>query len=417
MLSTVWLLATLTVSLAPEPNSTVIWPQWRGPTRDGIVASTTPWPNSLKPNALKLRWASDKLAPSYSGPIVSSDAIFTTETVDKKTEVVTAYDRQTGKVKWKKQWDGSLSVPFFAAANGSWIRATPAFDGTHLYVAGIRDQLYKLDAATGDVKWSVDFVAKYGTQPPAFGFVSSPLIEGNSLYVQAAAGLVKVDTRTGEVAWRVLVAADDVMTGSAFSSPTLAKFADKECLLVQTRTELAAVEKTTGSTLWKRAIPSFRGMNVLTPIQVNDSVLTATYGGTTQLIKIIGSSEAGFTATDGWALKYEGNMSTPVVVAGHAYLLGKDQKLTCIDLKSGKRTWTSDKTYGKYWSLVAAGDKILALDQRGILYLLKANPKELEILDERVVAKDAWAHLAVVGNEVIIRSLDALTVYTWDTAK
>ena len=106
-------------------------------------------------------------------------------------------------------------------------------------------------------------------------------------------------------------------------------------------------------------------------------------------------------------------MSTPVVVDGHAYLLGKDQKLNCVDLKTGKRTWTSDKTYGKYWSLVASGDKILALDQRGILYMLKANPKEIEVLDERKVATDSWAHLAVAGEHIVVRALDSLAVYRW----
>ncbi|WP_231756663.1 tryptophan-rich sensory protein [Lignipirellula cremea] len=29
-----------------------------------------------------------------------------------------------------------MSVPFFAASNGSWIRATPDFDGESLFVAG-----------------------------------------------------------------------------------------------------------------------------------------------------------------------------------------------------------------------------------------------------------------------------------------
>ena len=41
--------------------------------------------------------------------------------------------------------------------------------------------------------------------------------------------------------------------------------------------------------------------------------------------------------------------------------------------------------------MVAHNDLILALDERGLLLLLRANPKEIELLDERGVSDDeAW---------------------------
>lgn len=396
------------VALSAPPADT--WTQWRGPNRDGILPPA-PWPTTLKDDAFKLVWESPKLGPSYSGPIVSIDTIFTTETVDKKIEVVSAFDRKTGKLKWKQQWNGSLTVPFFAASNGSWIRSTPTLDGDSLYVAGIQDRLVCLNSANGEIRWEIDFAAKYDAGNPTFGCVCSPLVDENFLYIQAGAGFAKVNKKTGEVLWRVLVSKDQMM-GSAFSSPVFGNFQGRDCVVVQTRSDLVGVSMDDGATLWKREIPTFRGMNILTPIQFGNGLFTSTYGGTTQLFNIDKTSE-GFRTTDGWSFKYEGYMSTPVVVNGHAYLHGKDQKLTCVDLKTGKRTWTSEKTYGKYWSMIASGDKILALDQRGILYLLKANPQELEILDERKVATDSWAHLAVAGEHVVIRSIDKLAVYRW----
>ena len=101
------------------------WPQWRGPQRDGTVDTGVPWPATLDPSVLRSRWEVD-LAPSYSGPIVWGDRVYVTETVDRKQEVVKAIDRETGTLVWKNEWPGAMSVPFFAAANGSWIRATPA---------------------------------------------------------------------------------------------------------------------------------------------------------------------------------------------------------------------------------------------------------------------------------------------------
>jgi outer membrane protein assembly factor BamB len=110
-------------------------------------------------------------------------------------------------------------------------------------------------------------------------------------------------------------------------------------------------------------------------------------------------------------------MSTPVVICGHAYLHLQNQRFTCINLKTGERTWTSNG-FGKYCSLVAQGDRILALDQRGVLLLIKANPKEFELIDEMKISDaDTWAHLAVSGDEIFIRELDALAVYRWQTPK
>jgi putative heme-binding domain-containing protein len=79
-----------------------------------------------------------ELGPSCSGPIVAGDRVFTTESKDKKFEVVIAFHRKTGKELWRAQWEGAMTVPFFAKSNGDWIRATPACDGESLFVAGMR---------------------------------------------------------------------------------------------------------------------------------------------------------------------------------------------------------------------------------------------------------------------------------------
>ena len=110
-------------------------------------------------------------------------------------------------------------------------------------------------------------------------------------------------------------------------------------------------------------------------------------------------------------------MSTPVVINGYAYLHLGNQRFTCIDLKTGERTWTS-KPFGKYWSLVAQRDRILALDEMGKLLLLKANPKEFELIDEKQISEEeTWAHLAVCDSEVFVRELNAMTVFRWKTSK
>ena len=117
----------------------VDWPQWRGPTRDGMINEGAPWPKSIAKKKLKLSWRKE-IAKGYPGPVVSENLVFTVETKS-KNEIVRAFDRTSGEQKWETQWPGSMSVPFFAWKNGSWVRSTPAYDGKNLYVGGMRDFL------------------------------------------------------------------------------------------------------------------------------------------------------------------------------------------------------------------------------------------------------------------------------------
>jgi len=403
-------LTSFSGSIARGAEPVATWPQWRGPKRDGRVAGESNWPEQLAGIALKQVWR-NAMSPSYSGPIVSETMVFVTETVDKKREVVRALDRKTGRQIWEATWEGSLSVPFFAKENGDWIRATPAFDGESLYVAGIRDLLVCLNAATGDIRWTFNFPKEFKTPLPAFGFVCSPLVDGEFVYVQAGASFVCLDKQTGKVIWRSLKD-DGGMWGSAFSSPIMANLAGRRQLLVQTREKLAGVEPTSGDVLWTQEIPAFRGMNILTPTPFENSVFTSAYGGMSHLFTVRASTSE-VTHSETWTNKARGYMSSPVVIDGHLYLHLQNQRFTCINLKTGESKWTTTP-YGKYWSLVVNGDRILALDERGDLLLIRANPEKFELLDSRKVSDSpTWAHLAVCGREIFIRELNAMTKYEW----
>lgn len=396
---------------AEKTLKSAIWSQWRGPTRDGRCEGPV-WPARLSDGSLKLLWRVP-LEPSYSGPIVNDNTVFTTATRNKESEVVYALDRESGKQRWRAEWKGAMTVPFFAASNGSWIRATPAYDGESLFVAGMRDVLVCLDAKSGKECWRVDFVAKFGSPLPAFGCVSSPLVDGEAVYVQAGGSAFKLKKTSGEVVWRTLKN-DDAMMGSAFSSPLMAELAGRRQLLVQTRRELAGVDPDTGKVLWDQIVPSFRGMNILTPVVFGDAVFTSSYQNKSWLFKISRDNDH-YAAAEQWSNKAQGYMSTPVGIDGHAYLHLQNQCFTCIDLKTGEQTWSS-KPFGKYCSLLVQGNRILALDQRGLLLLLKANPKAFELLDETKICDDeTWAHLAIGGKELFVRELHALAAYRWES--
>ena len=405
-----WLEAAGSVAHGQE----ALWPQWRGPFRNGHVAGPT-WPASLQKDCLKLLWRVP-LGPSYSGPIVGVDRVFITETVDKTFEIARALHRTTGKELWRAKWEGAVTVPSYARGNGEWIRATPALDGDCLYVAGMRDVLLCLDASTGKERWRVDFVARYQTPVPPFGFVCSPLVDGDSLFVQAAAALVKLDKRTGKVLWRILPY-KSTPNGTAVSSPVLTTIAGKRQLIVQHPKTLAGIDPDTGDVLWKADVPAFRNMNIMTPVIYKDSVLASAFGGRTFLFAISRKDDR-FVVQTAWTSKNQGYMSTPLVVGDHAYMHLRNDRVTCLDLRSGKDAWTSSKRFGRYWSMVGQKDRILALDQDGTLYLLRADPKKFEILDSRHISDDeTWAHLAVAGENLFVRELYGLAAYHWAREK
>lgn len=330
------------------------WPQWRGPKRDSQIQNE-PWPDSLDEEHLVLQWEA-KAGLSYSGSIVDQKHVYITESRNRKTEVVRAFDCNTGKEVWEASWEGAMEVPFFAKANGDWIRATPATDGQFLYVAGMKDVLVCLDSQTGKQLWRYDFPAKDGTKIPAFGFVCSPLIHGDLVYVQAGEGFCRLNRKTGELIWKVL-ADGGGMSGSAFSSPFLYEPQGTAQILVQTRTDLATVDPESGKVDWKVPIEAFRGMNILTPVVYKDSIFTSSYGGGTWLLRSLDGE-----VEEVWKNKVEGYMSSPVVIGDCVYHHLKNQRFTCLNLNTGESMWTT-KPFGNYWSMIANGSKILALDE------------------------------------------------------
>lgn len=71
------------------------WNQWRGPDRTGIIPPGI-FPTSNDEKHLQLKWKAF-LDPSYSGPVLSPELVFTTETLKKNEKIVHAFDRKDGK--------------------------------------------------------------------------------------------------------------------------------------------------------------------------------------------------------------------------------------------------------------------------------------------------------------------------------
>ncbi len=400
---------SVTTSLLPA----VDWTQWRGPTRDGKVhQGAAPWPKTLSKENLKLVWSA-KLAEGYSSPIIADGKVITVETLEKKEEIVRAFDCKTGKPVWDATWQGSMRVPFYAAKNGSWVRSTPATDGKTLFIGGMRDVLVALDISTGKEKWRRDYPGEEKTPLPSFGFVSSPLLEKDHLYVQVGTSLRKIKKSDGKTVWQAL-ADERAMFGSAFSSPYRAKIQGIDQILVQTRNLLGGILPSNGKAVWTTPVKAMRGMNILPPTPIGNKIFTASYGGGSFLYDIEKQDKT-LAAKELWNdSKREGYMSSPVVIDGKVYLHGRDKRFHCLDPGTGKTLWSSKDKFGEYCSMVMQGNRILALDQRGILLHIEASPKAFKLLSQvELDTPPTWAHLAVCGDELFVRHLKGINVYRW----
>ena len=304
-----------------------------------------------------------------------------------------------------------MKVPFFAASNGSWIKSTPTVADGKIFVAGMRDVLTCLNVENGEQIWQVDFVEQFETTMSSFGFVCSPLVYQDKVVVQASGGIFQLNIDTGEVIWQALKDSGG-MYGGAFSSPIIEVIDNDLQLIVQTRTELASVNWQNGEKLWGVTIPAFRGMNIQTPSRYENSFFTSSYGGGSFLYEL----DSGVLAKESkWSNTIQGYMSSPLILKDHVYMHLRNQRVTCMDLQTGEIAWTS-KPFGKYWSMVTDGDRILGLDQRGVLYLVNASPDKFEIIDKQKISKsETWAHLAVSRDKIYVRSLDKLICFSLES--
>ncbi|MEM8964303.1 MAG: PQQ-binding-like beta-propeller repeat protein, partial [Acidobacteriota bacterium] len=184
--------------------------------------------------------------------------------------------------------------------------------------------------------------------------------------------------------------------------------------LVQTRQELKGVDPETGEVLWSQFVPSFRGMNILTPLAHGDGIFTSSSRNASWFFDVTQGGE-GYAVAERWSNKTHAYMSSPVKVGEVVYSHLGNGRLTAINLETGESYWTT-QPMGDYWSMVHRQGTILALNEKGELLLIEASPESFNLLDQREVADaETWGHVAVSGNQIFVRELEALSAWTWDT--
>ncbi len=249
------------------------WPQFLGPTRNGVYSGTNiakAWPADGPP----VRWQ-HKVGEGFSGPVVVGTKLILFHRVADK-ETVECLDTEKGGTLWSNSYPTHYRDDF---GFDEGPRATPAIDDGRVYTLGAEGVLNCWNLADGKRLWTVDTKKEYGTQKGFFGIACSPLVESNLVLLNIGgrdgAGIVAFDQQSGKLRWK----ATDQQ--ASYSSPTTADIHGKHYAFFLTRDGLVMLSPASGQVAaefpWRPPINA--SVSAATPLAIDDYIfLSISYG-------------------------------------------------------------------------------------------------------------------------------------------
>ena len=379
------------------------WTQWGGPGRDFQVAGAVePWPDS-GPRKL---W-SRKIGDGYSAIVSDGTALYTMYR-DGEDEVVLAAAAATGATIWEHRY----RAPMFAGfedVQGAGPRATPAIDGGLLITVGASGLMNCLRRDSGKVVWAVDLRKTFGASVRARGYSVSPLAWKDTVIVLAGgagSSVVCLRTKDGTVAWK---ARDEMIS---YASPFLMQVNGKPVLVALMAKEILGLNPDSGALLWSHPHANSELVNVSAPVAGPDGilVLSSAYDGGCRALQVTGDG-----VSELWSHRllriHHGNA---VRIGGTIYGSSGDfgpSPLTALDARTGKVHWR-DRSLGKAM-ILGVGDRLLALDEDGILALLEVSGAAPPRILARTVLMNglSWTAPSLVDGKLYVRNRTEMAAF------
>lgn len=369
------------------------WPQFRG--------SLLPNRNQLPKNwNFRVKWKTAIPLKGFNSPVVWEDLIFVAG--GNKTErAIFCHDARDGKLRWKTTCTTAPRYPDVTEDTG--ISApTLCVDKSRVYAIFATGEMLCCDH-DGKVLWR----RQLPSPEIMYGYASSPLLLGDKLIVQydleKTQTLYALDVHTGQDVWKC-----DRQTSSSWSSPTALVKTDKVIIFTAGNTAAEGIDGNTGRLLWKK---EGMGGEVATSAVARDG---AFYFANT------GAFTGAFDAADG-KIRFKNenvpapDVASPVLTGNTFMLFTSGGSVLGISAEDGKELYEKSFDSGFYASPVVMGDRIVAVNLNGDLFLLKPSANDLTVEGKFSVGKKVVAIPAFHRGNIIIRTADNDLVYLEST--
>jgi outer membrane protein assembly factor BamB len=385
--------------------TSIDWPQWRGPTRDGSVGAALP---TQWPAALKKRWETP-VGAGHASPVVAGNRVVMIAR-ESDQEIVRALDVATGKEIWRAAYPAPYVVSPAAQSHGPGPKSTPAIAAGRVFTLGIGGILSAFDLASGKLLWRVPARGV----PPQYGSTTSPLVDGTSVIVHVGGedngALTAFDAATGKPQWQW------TGDGPGNGSPIIATFGGVRQVIAQTQQMLVGLQASNGALLWQLPFPTDFDQNAFTPVVFQDLLINAglDHPVTALRPKLDGGK---WTVETVWTnLQAPMFMSSPVLIDTTIYGLITRSKgqFVAIDAASGKTLWNTQGREGENASMLGSPSWLLASTTEGRLVVARVNPQKYEEVRRYEVAQSAvWAHPALTGNSIVVKDADKVICWSF----
>lgn len=405
------------------------WPHWRGPYMNGTSDEKdlpATWGDTE--NAV---WRASLPGHSSATPVIAGGRVFVSST-DKDSDDLFAlcFDVRTGKELWRRKLGASSrQVP-----RNNMATPSPVTDGKRVYYMYGSGELAGLDA-DGKTLWSRNIDNEYGNISLKYGYSSSPLLYGDTLYVlmqrrdrsyrapdssSLDAFILAVDAKTGKNIWkqpRVTDAQDESL--DSYSSPLLHSNNGRDEILVIGADYVTATDPATGREFWRYGYArekDTKWRNISSVGFGEGLIYGARPRGGTGLFALRSGGQGNLGDTQ---VTWEFNgptpdVCTPLCYKGNLYVLdGKGGSvLTCLDAMTGRQKWQG-KLGGRTppWraSVTAADGKLYCISEGAEAVVLAAGGGEFRILS-RINMEDGpvQASIAIADGRLFIRTANML---------
>lgn len=370
------------------------WPSWRGPDRNGI-SKEIDWSSDWGTAGPAKLWSAN-VGVGFSTVAVADGRVFTSGWADGK-DTVSCLEAASGKVLWSHSYDEKLGNKMYEGGPN----ATPVVAGDRVFAVSKTGRVLCFDVASGKVRWEVDLGKKIGAKLSDWGVSGSPVLaDAKTLLIAYGPAGVALDAGSGQVLWDSGDGKD--MT---FAAPVVAEFGGQRAALFFMSEALVAVDPKNGRKLWTSKFGQGYRTHCSDPVVQGDRVFISSGDDGGELLKVSGKS-----AERVWKNK---NLSTftgtAVLIDGMLYghetagYKGANQELRCVELGTGEVKW-GEKGFGQ-GSIIAAGDRLIVLSDKGELSVVRANPAKFELLAKsQVIGGKCWTGPVLAGGRIYVRN-------------